>query len=393
MKPLLRRFARRNRVALGTAILVALALVTGTGVALWQAARASKSAETARQNESDALVAKAELEGANEDLKQARNEVEAILARSLLRPLARQPGPLNEPEVGSLWELAGSRSETLWKRFVEQALRDPMTTRQMKTRAEFALHAAVGLDPGKRVRVERLLGERLQDSRLTDGQRGDLALIAVSLGGLTLTAQAQVAQTLIEALGKVTDPSALRELAEGLSALATRMEPKEAARICSRAAAILSRTLTKSTYAAFEPLAQGLSALAARMEPQEAVRVCSQAAATITRALAAQRSTATCNEGTEALWALAPHVDPEQAAKTAAFISGEIGSVHSGSAKHEMAQLVAVLAARMEAEEAARVCAQAATRLSRVVAQLTLSRCQSRSNVSTVSPVVSYHTV
>ena len=150
----LRRFARRNRAALGTAILVALALLTGTGVALWQAAQASKSAETARQNESDALAAKAELEDANKDLRQARDEVETILARSLLRPLARQPGPLTEPEVGSLWELTRSRSETLWKRFVEQALREPMTTRQMKTRAEFALHAAVGLDSGKRLQVE-----------------------------------------------------------------------------------------------------------------------------------------------------------------------------------------------------------------------------------------------
>jgi serine/threonine protein kinase len=360
----LRRFARRNRAAVGTAILVALALVTGTGVALWQAAQASKSAETARQNESDALVAKANLEDANKDLKQARDEVETILARSLLRPLARQPGPFTEPEVGSLWELTGSRSETLWKRFVEQALRDPMTTRQMKTRAEFALHAAVGLDSRKRLKVERLLSERLQDPTLKDGHRGDLALIAVSLGGLTPTAKVQVAQTLIEALGKGTDPSALRELAEALSALAARMEPKEAARDCSQAARILSQILTRSTYAAFEPLAQGLSALAARMEPQETVRVCSRAAATITRTLAAQRTTATCNEGTEALWALAPHVDPEQAAKTAAFISGEIGGVFSGSAKHELAELVALLAARMEAEEAARVCAQAAARLS-----------------------------
>jgi hypothetical protein len=78
-------------------------------------------------------------------------------------------------------------------------------------------------------------------------------LIAVSLGGLTPTVQAQVAQTLIECLGKVTDPSALRELADGLSTLAARMEPKEAARICSQAAHILFQTLTRSTYYRLKP--------------------------------------------------------------------------------------------------------------------------------------------
>jgi serine/threonine protein kinase len=286
----LRKFARRNRATLGTAMLVALALVAGLGMALWQASEARQSAKTARKSARDALAAKAHLEEANQELKQTRDEVEVTLARSLLRPLAQQPGPLTEPEVESLWELTGNRSEELWKRFVEQALRDPRPTRQVKTRAELALHAAVGLDPAKRLQAERLLGERMQDPALTHAQRADLALIAVALGGLTPKAQSQAAQTLIEALGKVTDPSGLQEAAQGLSTLAARTGPEEAARTCSRAANILSQTLAKTHYSGFEPLSRGLAALAARMESKEAARVCSQAAATLTQTMNANRS-------------------------------------------------------------------------------------------------------
>jgi serine/threonine protein kinase len=354
----LRKFARRNRAALGTAMLVALALVAGMGIALWQAAEARESAETARKNESDALAAKADLENANKDLKQTRDEVEITLARSLLRPLARQPGPLTEPEVGSLWELTGSRSEELWRRFVEQALRHPMPTGQMKTRAEFALHAAVGLDPRKRLQAERLLGERMRDPALTHGQRTDLALIAVSLGGLTPEAQSQAAQTLIEALGKVTDPSALREVAQGLSTLAARMEPEEATRICSQAARILSQTFGKTTYSGFEPLAQGLAALAARMEPQEAARICSQAAAILTKTMNANWSRSVVSDAfARSLLALAPYVEPEQAAEAGATILRNMNGWGSGDRKLDA---LAALAARMEPKEAARVCSQAA---------------------------------
>jgi serine/threonine protein kinase len=212
-----RKFARRNRAMLGTALLVGLALLVGTVVAAWQAAEARKNAEMARNSESGAVAAKRDVEKANSELKIKRDEVETTLARSLLRPLARQPGSLTDLEVESLWELAGNSGEELWKQFLVQALRSPTATRQLKTRAEPALRAAVGLDPGRRLQVEHLLGERWQDPTLTNEQRGNLALIAVSLGDLTPNAQAQVARTLLEALGKVTDPSALRELAEGLS--------------------------------------------------------------------------------------------------------------------------------------------------------------------------------
>src|SRR5262249_28359008 len=128
---------------------------------------AKQHAETARKNEIAAMAAKNDLEKANEAL-------ETTLARGLLRPLgvhAPPPGqpsvPLADAEFEALWELAESRSERLGYRFVEQAVSGPattqqVTTRQLRNRAEWALHAAVGLNPRKRADVERVLGGRLQ---------------------------------------------------------------------------------------------------------------------------------------------------------------------------------------------------------------------------------------
>jgi serine/threonine protein kinase len=362
---LLRKFARRNRVTLGTALLIGLALLAGTVIAAWQAAEARKNAEMAQSNERDALAARRDLQVANDELKTKRNEVEATLARSLLRPLARQPGPLTDLEVESLWELAGSSSEELWKQFVIQALRDPLTTRQLMTRAEPALRAAVGLDPKKRRQIEQLLLERLQDQKLPDGQRGNVALIAVSLGGLTPAAQARVARTLLEILGKVNDPSTLRELAEGLSALAPRMEPKEATRICTQAATILSQGLAKPTSTALEPLAQGLAAIATRMEPEDAVCVCSQAAAVMTKKMQDNTSRSWVVEAfTSVLLPLAPFIDSEQAAEAGVAVCREMNGWSSRDRKLES---LAALAARMEPKEATRVCSLAAATLTGLI--------------------------
>jgi serine/threonine protein kinase len=340
----LRKFARRNRTALGTALLVALALVVGTVVSVWQAAEA-------RKHESAALAAQANLENANAELTRKRDEVEIALARSLVRPLARQPASLTEAEMEALRDLAGNPSKELWKRFVEQALRDPRTTRQLKTRAELALHAAVGLDFDKRQQVERWLCERLQSSTLTVGERADLALIAVSLGGLTTTAQTQVARTLIEALDKVANPSDLCELASGLSTLAGRMEREEGARVCSRAATIVSNTLAKTPR--FETLANGLADLASYMEPKDAARACSQVVAN----LAAAGSARDPMPVLKSMIVLAPYLETDQAAMATAAMMKNMNA--------EVALMLATMATRMDRKEATRVCAQAADTLVR----------------------------
>ena len=93
------------------------------------------------------------------------------------------------------------------------------------------------------------------------------------------TEGAAAAATLLQAMNKTTDPDALRDLARGLSALAVRMEPTEAAAVCTTASATLLQTMSKATNAiSLSSLARDLSVLSVRMEPKEAVEVCGTAA-------------------------------------------------------------------------------------------------------------------
>jgi hypothetical protein len=280
------KWVRRNPVVAGLVAAVVVVLLAGTGFATHFAIDASQQADEARKNEAKAVRAKKDVEKVNVVL-------ETTLARSLLRPLGLQQttldrlerrlvlqrGPLTDAEIEALWELAATPSERLGLRFVQEALRSPVTIRQLKNRAEQALHAAVRLDPTKRAQVEQLLFRRLQEPGLDEGRQADLALIAVGLGDLTPTTRARVAQALTQAMAKTTDPDALGALAKGLAAVAARLEPKEVV-------ATLARAMAKTTdrYALGE-LGQGLAVVAAWLEPKQAARSCAWAAAILTQAL------------------------------------------------------------------------------------------------------------
>src|SRR5262249_64675 len=122
-----------------------------------------RQAEQARKNEAEAIALSGRLEQA--------------LAQSLLRPLGlKGREPLTYPEIEAFWELASSREERLSVRFVEEASARPGTARQLTDRAEFALHAAVGLDIRRRKQVEILLWQRLGSAELNLQHRLDLAL-------------------------------------------------------------------------------------------------------------------------------------------------------------------------------------------------------------------------
>jgi hypothetical protein len=93
---------------------------------------------------------------------------------------------------------------------------------------------------------------------------------------------AEVAAALTQAISKTTGPYALGFLAQGLAAVTARLEPKEAARLCGPVAATLTQTFSKPTDPlVLGPLAQGLAAVAARLGPQEAAEL----AATLTQAI------------------------------------------------------------------------------------------------------------
>src|SRR5262249_35578801 len=148
--------------------------------------------------------------------------------QTLLRP-PWEAVPLTDPEIEALWELACQQSEGVRRSFVSEALQQPLFTRQLRNRAQLALHAVVGLDLQRREEVERLLLARLQEQTVPEDQRTDIALAAASLGDLSPQAVAAIGRILSQAMTKTTDPFALLPLARGLAAVAGRLEPVEAA--------------------------------------------------------------------------------------------------------------------------------------------------------------------
>jgi hypothetical protein len=162
------KWAHRNPAVAGLLAAVALVLLGGIAVSTYFAVAEAHQAELASNNEVAALKAKAELENANEELL-------TTAARSLIRPIGLQIGrwPLSElltiPEEEAFWELACHRDNRLRYRFVKEALRGPVTTRQLKNRAEFALHAALGLRESQRAEVQRIIIRQLQNPKVEQG--------------------------------------------------------------------------------------------------------------------------------------------------------------------------------------------------------------------------------
>src|SRR5205807_428306 len=138
-------------------------------------------------------------------------------------------GPLNDPEIETLWEVAVTPEEPLRSDFLEEAVRNPGTSRQLRDRSAPALHAAVGLGARRREAAERLLADRLSAEGVTPQQRTDLAFTLAALGGLSPPAAARAAEALTRALGEPNDHVTLVWLSGGLSALAARMDAAGAA--------------------------------------------------------------------------------------------------------------------------------------------------------------------
>jgi hypothetical protein len=417
------KWARREPRVAGLLAAVLGVFAAGATISTVLAVRESEARYKADQDAENAKAARKDVEKSNDWLMTS-------VARSLLRPLSLQvqSGPplallsdpevlgpplalLSDPEVEALWELATSSEASLGVRFVEEALCGPVQTRQLKDRAAYALQAAVVLDGGRRARVEQVLGERLRAPGITPEQRFDVALVLAQFEVQDSPLAGEVVLALAEALTQTTDWRELDELAQGLSALAARMGPKEAGEAAAtlsqaltkttdpwemallgrglsvaaarmgpkeagEAAATLSQALTKTTDPEVRRLlAQGLSAVAARMGPKEA----GEAAATLSQALAREPNKWELQYLAQGLSAVAARMGPKEAGEAAATLSKALNKMTGLSASqpsalsalHSLTQGLSAVAARMEPKGAAAVCGQAAATLSQAMTKTT----------------------
>jgi hypothetical protein len=303
-----------------------------------------------------------ELERAVGELKRSNDDVATTLARSLIEPLALHGGfPLqvqvSDLEWEALWELTANRGSGLGYRFVQEATAAPLTSRQLRDRADLALHAAVGLDPRRRQEVEALLLSRLDDTRLSKAHRADLTLAAARWGGLSRPAARRVARLLVEALKDLKDPDALSLLPGALTTVLALMGPREAAVVSPRAAAALAQALQgfkkNEDYRSVEALTQALAAVAGRLGPRDAAQV----AATLNQQM--DKSSVALHARAEALSAMAARLESRAAARVvsqpAAMLAENLVRYRAGPAGDPYRRALHVLASHLDAGDAARI--------------------------------------
>jgi serine/threonine protein kinase len=365
------KFLKRHKGQVVAASLVLLALIVGmagTTGGLIEARNNEQAAVAARNDlatkNTELERSQAEIVEKNKDLEQKQDQLEGALARTWLSPLAEKPALLNDAEIGAFTEVSAFRKQPLADRFLTEALSNRPGIRKLRVRAPFALQAVVGLDARKRQDVERRLVRALEGSDLTDEARTDLALTAAELGELSPSAAAVVAQTLLQALPRTNDTTALASLAEGLAAVAARLEPREASRVCAVAATILTQAVTKfDDYPALRHLTESLSAVVARLEPREAA----QTVATFTQAMTNTNNYTVLLYLAQSLSAVAARLEPREAAEAGATLTQAITNSNNALALGYLAQGLSAVAARLESREATRVCAVAAATLTQTL--------------------------
>ncbi len=302
----LRKFARKHRGSLAAATTLMAVLLAAAGVSLWYA-------DAARRSEVTAIAAR-------NDLATVNDELEGTLARSLGRPL-HFDRDLSESESEALWELAQGQAR-LGLRFLQEAIRTPLTTTQLRWRSEPALIAAIGLDPERRIRASRLVVERLQDQSLDYRQRADIALVGLEITSPEAGSNAAITEALWSALAKEPNEELLNtwslqfsyrvncvppafaaqilggafargvafdddvdlfQLTEGLARVADRLSPGDAALLLADAIARPSAAQVRKV------LIDNLASVTNRMSLDEAAQVCRKATRHLADALAREK--------------------------------------------------------------------------------------------------------
>ncbi|HKI34441.1 MAG TPA: serine/threonine-protein kinase [Gemmataceae bacterium] len=374
------RWCRRNPAVAGLTGAVAASLLGGIVISTYFAVQANRSAIDANNR---AVAEKAERERA----EAAEQDLEKETALSLIGPLDPQGAvTLNHQEVEALWRLAGTTNERVRLRFLEEARRTETTASQLRYRAAWFVHGAVGLDPQRRERAERLLAEAIGDRDKSLRLRVEIAWVALELSerGSPIRrtsaevisqgwaaeedpklrdtwrevllaraeeefAPADAARLLNQALAQEKDAVARVRLAEGLAAVAGGLEPAEAARLLKQALA-----QEKDGTARWQ-LAAGLAAVAGRLEPAEAARVCAEAARLLNQALAQEKDAR--YQLAAGLAAVAGRLEPAEAAR---LLNQALAQEKDGNARGQLAEGLAAVAGRLEPAEAARICMEAA---------------------------------
>ncbi len=359
------RWCRRNPVVAGLLAAVAITLLAGTtGTTLFAVVAGIRADEATR--------ARQDVERTNEALGRSREMLEQTAARGLLGPLGSSPpsgrdqtAVLSAAEIEALWELSATPDEALRRRFIREGIRDKRATEQLQSRAAFALHAAVGLDSRRRDDVERILLERLNAEGTPPEHQITLALTLAQFDGLSPSASLRAAEILTKAIRETTDIARMLLLARGLHSLAARMEPQVAA---TAAAGIVQTMETADDPRQLGWLSSALAGAAARMEPGEAAVVCTRGAAQLTRARDQPFNAPHLKEFSEGFGSIARYMEPLDVAR---IILDETSRTSDPDALSHFASTLEGVLSRLDDSTRASACSSVVDRLAESISHTT----------------------
>ncbi len=364
------RWCKRNPAVASLLTLVVLVLMAGTTVSSILAVKARVEADNARKSQRKATEREKEANQARADLEKTNKELTSSVARSLARPLISEiplgkPIPLlKDPEREALRELMMTRSEDLRLAFIQESLQTPVKARQLRLRAKEALRAAVGVSPSRLRVAEQSLLKKLKQQTISEEQRADVAIIALHLGPLSSETVQEAVVPVIQVMSRAVDHHELKPLSDSLSALASRMGPKEAARVAAFLLQVISKTTDRRPL---HSLSLSLSALASRVEPKEAVAILTQAMGKTHNPSLPRPLPTIPRPLHEGLSAVASRMESKEAAAT---LIQAMGKVTDSYALRSFSTSLSSIASRLKPEEAA----QTAAMLTQAMRKTTESR-------------------
>lgn len=284
------KWTRRNPTVAILSAVVVVALVAGTVVSVLFGIEArQKAGELERQSIQLQDQTRAAQRNAQRAVENEKEATKAMLAGLLIpiddNPLAPWAGDeLGVAEAEALLQLR-AKSAPLRVQFLELALDDPRTARQVGRRADWVVQAIVGCDRNERANVERLVVRRIQEP----GAPQDVTLACARLGLALNIADRAWAERSAEALVK-----ALREptvgqydyppLAKSLTAVSERLPPDQAPEYAAQVTdALLTRLQNPSLLRIVEQLAQAVEAVGPRLDAAAATRAAGSLTALIRR--------------------------------------------------------------------------------------------------------------
>jgi hypothetical protein len=267
------KWARRRPAVAGLIAAVAAASALGAVGVAWQYGEAVAGRVAAEKEQRKAT--------------EALDRFEQSRADALLRPIGHSWSGSDAYEMGTVWEITTlpEEQERVRLLFIDRAVQRPGTAEQLGRRAQICVHAAVGLDRGRRAQVLKLLTSRLRDKGVDQQIRVAAALAAAELAHPDGECAANAAQVIIEAMNEFgPDPPNLRRsisLAWALNEIAPRLDEEAADAAGQR----ILQTMLHGNPDAFSSMTWSMAAVAPRMSEAEARKAAAEAALYILEAM------------------------------------------------------------------------------------------------------------